>query len=194
MASWLKAESRVPSGRGCLKDLTHQAQECFFIACLQGWPLDWSWRTWMANSCPQWQTNNFPQQWVTVPDSFVQTTRFTPRTCFVMVVVCLAPSKILGIKSPMSSLVATHHTYNLIKCILCDSTGKRLFWLETHFLHNFSPNAFPLSWFCFPASLCNKSQLWVWLYTKSHESSSQLWIVEPVVGTLKPKSYRSFLP
>ena len=32
MASWLKADSRVPSGRGCLKDLTHQAQRMLFYS------------------------------------------------------------------------------------------------------------------------------------------------------------------
>ena len=139
-------------------------------------------------------TNNFPQQWLTVPNLLVQTTWFTLRTCFVTAVGCLAPSKFWALSHQWASLVATQHTsYNLINGILCDSTGKGPFWLVTHFLQNFC-SAFPFSWFCFPASLCNKSQLWVWLYTKSHESSSQLWIVELVMGTLKPKSYRSFLP
>lgn len=138
-------------------------------------------------------TDNFPPQRLTVPNLLVQTTRFTLRTCFVMLVVCLAPSKFWALSPQWASLVATQHTsYNVIKGIMW------LHWERTLLTSDsFSPEflqCLSFSWFCFPASLCNKSQLWVWLYTKSHESSRQLWIVELVMGTLKPKSYRSFLP
>lgn len=132
--------------------------------------LNWHLGTWMGSFPPNWK------KWLTVSPLFVQTIWFILYTGFPSGSledgmcqtnsVYQPPMKPWALSLSWASLVGniSHVLSQLV-------AGKRPLEACASLSLDFNSCTFSFGWFCFMFFSCNKSQLWIWLYPESYESS-----------------------
>lgn len=132
--------------------------------------LNWHLGTWMGSFPPNWK------EWLTVSPLFVQTIWFILYTCFPSGSLEDGMCQAKGIYQPpmkprVLSLSWASLVGNISHVLSQLVAGKRPLEACALLSLDFNSCTFSFCWFCFMSFSCNKSQLWIWLYPESYESS-----------------------